>query len=85
METRVAVVSIILEQNGDVESVNALLHEYAPYILGRMGVPYRKRGISIISVAMEAPQDAINALTGRLGRLNNVSAKTMYSGKVYTE
>ena len=85
MDTRVAVVSIILEQNGDVEHVNALLHEYAPYILGRMGVPYRKRGISIISVAMEAPQDAINTLTGRLGRLENVSAKTMYSGKIYTE
>lgn len=85
MDTRVAVVSIILEQNGDVEHVNALLHEYAPYILGRMGVPYRRRGISIISVAMEAPQDAINTLTGRLGRLDNVSAKTMYSGKIYTE
>ena len=85
MDTRVAVVSIILEQNGDVEHVNALLHEYAPYILGRMGVPYRKRGISIISVAMEAPQDAINTLTGRLGRLDSVSAKTMYSGKIYTE
>ena len=85
MDTRVAVVSIILEQNGDVEHVNALLHEYAPYIIGRMGVPYRKRGISIISVAMEAPQDAINTLTGRLGRLDNVSAKTMYSGKIYTE
>lgn len=85
MDTRVAVVSIILETGSDVEKVNALLHEFSPYILGRMGIPYRKRAISIISVAMEAPQDAVNALTGKLGRLPGVSAKTMYSGKLYSE
>ena len=59
METRVAVVSIIIEAGSDVEKVNALLHEFAPYILGRMGIPYRRRAINIISVAMEAPQDAV--------------------------
>ena len=85
METRVAVVSIIIEAGSDVEKVNALLHEFAPYIRGRMGIPYRRRAISIISVAMEAPQDAVNTLTGKLGRLPGVSAKTMYSGKIYAE
>ncbi len=85
MNTRVAVVSILLETGSSVDGVNALLHEFAPYILGRMGIPYQKRGINIISVVMEAPQDAVNTLTGKLGRLPGVSAKTMYSGKIYSE
>ena len=85
MNTRVAVVSILLETGRSVDGVNALLHEFAPYILGRMGIPYQKRGINIISVVMEAPQDAVNTLTGKLGRLPGVSAKTMYSGKIYSE
>lgn len=85
MDTRVAIVSIILETGSDVERVNSLLHEFSPYILGRMGIPYRRREISIISVAMEAPQDAVNTLTGKLGRLPGVSARTMYSGKIYSE
>ena len=85
METRVAVVSIIIEAGSDVEKVNALLQEFAPYILGRMGIPSRRRAINIISVAMEAPQDAVKTLTGKLGRLPGVSAKTMYSGKIYAE
>ena len=85
METRVAVVSIIIEAGSDVEPVNALLHEFSPYILGRMGIPYRKRSISMISVALEAPQDAVNTLTGKLGRLPGVSAKAMYSGKIYED
>ena len=83
MQTRVAVISMILEAGSDVAGVNALLHEFAPYILGRMGIPYRARAINIISVAIEAPQDAINALTGTLGRLPGGSAKTMYSGNIY--
>ena len=85
METRVAVVSIIIEAGSDVEPVNALLHEFSPYILGRMGIPYRKRSISMISVALEAPQDAVNTLTGKLGRLPGVSAKAMCSGKIYED
>lgn len=85
MNTRVAVVSILLEMGSSVDKVNALLHEFSPYILGRMGIPYQKRGLNIISVVMEAPQDAVNTLTGKLGRLPGVSAKTMYSGKIYSE
>lgn len=85
METRVAVVSIIIEAGSDVAPVNTLLHEFSPHILGRMGIPYRKRSISLISVAIEAPQDAINTLTGKLGRLPGVSAKAMYSGKIYED
>ena len=83
MQTRVAVISMILEAGSDVAGVNALLHEFASYILGRMGIPYRARAINIISVAIEAPQDAINSLTGKLGRLPGESAKTMYSGNIY--
>ncbi len=79
METRVAVVSIIVENPGAVEKLNALLHEYGEYIIGRMGIPYRKRGISIISVALDAPQNTIAALAGKVGALPGVSVKTAYS------
>ena len=85
METRVAVVSIIIEAGSDVEKVNALLHEFAPYILGRMGIPYRKRGINIISVAIDAPQPVISALSGQIGSLPGVSAKTAYSSVIAQE
>lgn len=83
METRVAVVSIIVEDVEQTAALNALLHEYSRFILGRMGIPCRKHGISIISIAMDAPQDQINALAGRIGRLNGVTAKTVYSAKTY--
>ena len=79
METRVAVIGIIVEDPESVERLNALLHEYGSYIIGRMGVPYRERGISIISVAMDAPADVISALSGKVGNLPGVSAKTAYS------
>lgn len=79
METRVAVIGIIVEDPESVERLNALLHEYGTYIIGRMGVPYRERGISIISVAMDAPADVISALSGKVGNLPGVSAKTAYS------
>ena len=79
METRVALIGIIVEDESSVASLNDLLHQYAPYIIGRMGVPYRPRGVNIISVALDAPQDAIAALSGKLGRLEGVSAKTQYS------
>ncbi len=77
-DTRVAVIAVILENNEAAENVNALLHEYAPYIIGRMGLPYPKGCIHIISVALDAPLDAINALSGKLGRLSGVTAKTAY-------
>lgn len=80
METRVAVMSIIVENVDSVEKINALLHESGEYIIGRMGIPYRKRGISIISIALDAPQNAISSLSGKIGNLNGVSVKTAYSG-----
>ena len=79
METRVAVIGIIVENKDSVQELNAILHEYGEYIIGRMGVPYRARGISVISVAMDAPQTAISALSGKIGSLAGVSAKTAYS------
>lgn len=80
METRVAVMSIIVENNDTVEELNALLHKHGEYIIGRMGIPYRKRGISIISIALDAPQDTIAALSGKVGSLPGISVKTAYSG-----
>ena len=79
METRVAVMSIIVENGDVVEKLNSLLHEYGESIIGRMGIPYRKRGISIISIALDAPQDTISALAGKIGNLPDVSVKTAYS------
>lgn len=80
METRVAVMSIIVENNDTAEKLNAILHEYGDYIIGRMGIPYRKRGINIISIALDAPQNAISALAGKVGNLPGISVKTAYSG-----
>lgn len=79
MQTRVAVMSIIVEKGGSVEEINALLHENGKYIIGRMGLPYQKREINIISIALDAPQDAISALSGKIGNLRHVSVKTAYS------
>ena len=79
METRVAVMSIIVESPDSVEPINSLLHEHGQYIIGRMGIPYREKGISIISIAMDAPLNVINTLSGKIGRLPGVSAKAAYS------
>ena len=79
METRVALLSIIVENPASVEALNDLLHQYSQYIIGRMGIPYREKGLSIISIAMDAPQDKISALSGKIGRLPGVSAKATYS------
>ena len=84
-KTRVAVIAIIVEDTGSAAAVNSLLHEYAGGIIGRMGVPYRERGVNIISVAMDAPQDAISALSGKIGRLAGVSAKTVFANIVNNE
>ena len=72
--------SIIVENPEMVEKVNALLHAYGEYIIGRMGIPYRKRKISIISIAMDAPQNTISTLAGKIGALPGISVKTAYSG-----
>ena len=79
MDTRVAVIGIIVENEESVEKLNAVLHEYSGYIIGRMGVPYRARRINVISVAVDAPNDVISALAGKIGDLEGVSAKTAYS------
>ena len=85
METRIAVISIIVEKPDATAALNELLHQYGQYIIGRMGIPYRQRGINIISVAMEAPQDAISALSGKLGRMDGVSSKAAYSNYIFPE
>jgi putative iron-only hydrogenase system regulator len=82
METRVALIGIIVEKTDSIEKLNHLLHEYGQYIIGRMGIPYKERGINIISVAIDAPQDVINALSGKIGRLDGIGAKTVYSNVV---
>lgn len=79
METRVAVMSIIVENSNTVEKLNALLHEYGEFIIGRMGLPYRKRNVNIISVALDAPQNTISTLSGKIGSLDGISVKTAYS------
>ena len=79
METRVAVISIIVTDSDRVEMLNDLLHEYSAYIIGRMGIPYKEKGISIISIAIDAPMDKINSLTGALGRLDGINAKVTYA------
>lgn len=85
METRVAVMSMIVENKDSVEPLNALLHEYGEFIIGRMGLPYRKRKISIISIALDAPQNTIAALAGKAGNLPGVSVKTAYSSVISHE
>lgn len=79
METRVAIIGIIVENPEQVGKLNAILHEYSQYIIGRMGIPYHERNISIISVAVDAPQDVISTMSGRIGRLDGISAKATYS------
>lgn len=79
METRVAVIGIIVENKDSVTPLNELLSEYRRYIIGRMGVPYNEKNISIISIAIDAPMDTINSLSGKIGRLDGVYAKAAYS------
>ncbi len=79
MDSRVAVISIIVEDEGAVNALNELLHQYGEYIIGRLGIPYRQRKVNIICVAIDAPNDRINALTGALGRIDGVNAKATYS------
>lgn len=79
MGTRVAVISIIVTDEEAVQELNTLLHQYGQYVIGRMGIPYRSKSVNIICVAVDAPQDIINALSGKLGRLKGVTAKAAYS------
>lgn len=79
METRLAVIGIIVEDLSVTDHINNLLHDYSSYIVGRMGVPYRQRGVGVISVILDAPNAVISALTGKLGMLQGVSAKALYA------
>lgn len=79
METRVAIIGIVVENHDSVERLNMILHSYSDIIIGRMGIPYSKKNVSVISVAVDAPQDTISALSGKLGRLEGVAVKTAYS------
>ena len=78
METRIAVIGIVVEEEDSVEILNEILHEYRHYIIGRMGIPYPKKGVSVISNAVDAPQSTISALTGKIGKLSGISSKTAY-------
>ena len=79
MDNRVALMAIIVEDRDSVKALNDLLHEYGDYIIGRMGIPYHKRGISVLSVALDAQNNVISSLSGKIGKLNGVSIKTAYS------
>lgn len=79
METRVAVIGIIVENKESVPALNKLLSEYGEYIIGRMGIPYKEKKINVISIVIDAPQDVINTLSGNIGRLDGISSKTAYS------
>ena len=79
METRVAIIGIIVDNRDSVPALNTLLSEYGEYIIGRMGIPYEKKNINIVSIAIDAPQNEISSLTGKIGRLQGVSVKTAYS------
>lgn len=83
MTTRVAIIGIIVENPDSVEPLNQLFHTYGQYIIGRMGLPYRAHKINIISVVVDAPQDIISTLSGKIGRLDGVSAKTAYSNCIF--
>lgn len=78
-EKRIAVLSIIVENRVEAEKINALLSEYGEYVVGRMGIPYREKGVSVLSVVLDAPTTAVNALTGKIGSLSGVTAKTLFS------
>ncbi len=85
MQTRVAVMGIIVENVESTEKLNALLHDYGSYIIGRMGIPYREKNINIISVAIDAPQNVISTLSGKIGSLDGISVKTAYSSVITNE
>lgn len=79
MDTRVAIIGIIVEEESSVDELNRILHEYGSYIIGRMGLPYHKKGINIISIAVDAPQEIISALSGKVGKLQGITSKAAYS------
>lgn len=85
MERRIAVIGIIVENTDSVEKLNSMLHSYGDFIIGRMGLPYRERNLSIVSIAVDAPQDTVSELTGKIGKLDGISVKTAYSNKIFND
>ena len=85
MKTRVAVVSIIVENHNSVETLNDLLFSYRDWIIGRMGIPYRARKVNVICIAMDAPEDILNSLSGKIGKLDGISAKINFSNVITEE
>ncbi len=85
MEKRIAVIGIIVENTESVEKLNSLLHDFADIIVGRMGLPYRERNLSIVSIAVDASQDVISELTGKIGKIDGISVKTAYSNKIFND
>lgn len=81
METRVALIAIMVENTDEVEKLNKILHDYSEYIIGRMGIPYREKKLSIISVAIDAPENVISTVSGKIGRLKGITSKVVYSSK----
>ena len=81
METRIALIGIIVEDTNAVENVNEILHNYGSYIIGRMGIPYREKQVNIISIVIDAPNDVISSLSGKLGMIKGISVNTVYSKK----
>ena len=80
-ESRIAVMAIIVENRESVDTLNHLLHEYGDYIVGRMGLPYEKKGVNIVSIALDAPNDTISAMAGKIGNIPEISVKTAYASK----
>ena len=85
METSIAVKGIIVEKTESVELLNSILHDYGDYIVGRMGIPYRKKNVNIVSIAVDAPQDMISAMSGKIGKIDGISVKTAYSNVITNE
>ena len=79
MDTRVAIIGIILEKRDEAEKLNSILHDYAKWIIGRMGMPYREKSVNIITIIIDAPQDEINTLSGKIGKLSGITSKVIYS------
>ena len=85
METRIALIGLIVEDNNSAERINAILHEYGDYIVGRMGIPYQKRKVAVISVIVNAPSDVINSISGKFGMIPHVSSKTIYAKQSFAD
>lgn len=85
MEKRIAVIGIIVEDINSAEHLNSVLHDYGEFIVGRMGLPYRERNLSIVSIAVDAPQNTISELSGKIGKIKGVSVKTAYSNKIFND